>query len=101
MPYIDDCVPDVTFAIAMAGGADVDRNGQASCYAPGSQEDTASLGNSSARFSAIVLDNKQEALERAVHECCVFIVPQVPICCFCKSPVELNIPCTSCSSVDA
>ena len=69
-------IPDETFAIALAGDAD-DRNGQASCYAPGSQEETASLGNSSARFSAIVLDNKQEALERAVHECCVFIVPQV------------------------
>lgn len=91
MPYIDDCVPDVTFAIAMAGDADADRNVQASCYAPGSQEETAPLGNSSSRFSAIVLDNKQEALERAVHECCVFIVPQVQFFICYRIPVELNL----------
>ncbi len=59
------------------GDAGVDRDSQASCYPPDSQEESAPLGNCSARFSAIVLDNRQEALERAVHECCVFIVPQV------------------------
>ena len=61
----------------VTGDAGVDRDSQASCYPPDSQEESAPLGNSSARFSAIVLDNRQEASERAVHECCVFIVPQV------------------------
>ncbi|CAL8464325.1 g3860 [Coccomyxa elongata] len=61
---------------ASHNGGHADSEGQASYFPAGCQEDSAPLGNSKARFSAVVLDNQHEALERAVHECCVFIVPQ-------------------------